>query len=336
MNVLLTCAGRRNYLIDYFRRALGGRGRVFAADHSDLAPALQDADESFIVPVVCHRDYAEQLLTICHQHHIGMIISLNDLELPVLAAARKRFEQEGIIVVVSEPQVINVCYDKWETTAFARKQGLAAPATYLSGAEARKALAEGALKFPLVVKPRWGSASFALEICEDEDELTVALALTRKLLSKIVLPQESHPDQEKNILIQEKIEADEYHLDIVNDLRGRYACTLIKKKLAMRAGETDKAMTVDHPGLQDMGERIGKGLGHVGNLDCDVMMNDRGAYLIDMNPRFGGGYPFSHTAGADIPAALLAWAEGRTPDASWLKVRPGVRAAKYDRLVLIR
>ena len=79
MNVLLTCAGRRNYLVGYFKQALGDRGQVFAADNSALAPAFQDADKAFIVSNVYDPDYINQLLTICKSQHVRMVIPFNDL-----------------------------------------------------------------------------------------------------------------------------------------------------------------------------------------------------------------------------------------------------------------
>jgi len=79
---------------------------------------------------------------------------------------------------------------------------------------------------------------------------------------------------------------------------------------------------------------IGSILGHVGNLDCDVIVEESTPYILEMNPRFGGGYPFLHVAGANIPAALLAWASGERAQEEWLRVRSGVRASKCERLVL--
>ena len=335
MNVLLTCAGRRNYLVEYFKQALGDTGRVFAADHSRLAPALQAADAAFIVPVVCDPDYIDRILAICIRHNVRLVISLNDLELPILAASKARFQREGIIVAVSDTKVINTCYDKWQAISFAANAGIAMPPTFLTLESARQALDAGKLKFPLVVKPRWGSASFAMEICDDFDELAYDYALTKKLLTQSP-PPVGADDKENNVMIQAMLLGNEYGLDVVNDLDGRYVCTFSKQKYAMRAGETDKAIIVDHQALTDLGRKIGTCLGHVANLDCDVFGTDDGFYLIDMNPRFGGGYPFSHLAGANIPAALLSWAEGKTPDPVWLTVTPGVTAAKYDRLVVVK
>ena len=101
----------------------------------------------------------------------------------------------------------------------------------------------------------------------------------------------------------------------------------------MRAGETDQAVTVADLGLEQLGARVGRSVGHVGVLDCDVMVCDGTPYVFDLNPRFGGGYPFSHLAGVDMPSAILAWLDGRPPDPDWFVCRPGVTGAKYDLLL---
>lgn len=334
MNILLTCAGRRNYLVRYFRDALNGRGKVYAADASADAPALQEADGSFLVPKVHDTNYLDRLLCICRDHKIGLLLSLNDLELPILAAQRDRFDAICTVPVVSSPRVVDTCFDKGKTSEFLGDLGIPGPRTYFSLAEARAALSSGEIAFPLVIKPRWGTASIGIEFPEDEKELKLAYRLVGKKLTRTFLAGVSRTEPERCVLIQERLPGDEYGLDIVNDLNGRHAGTFVKRKLAMRAGETDKAVTVRDDRLERLGAQIGRALGHVGNLDCDVFVADNKCYVLEMNPRFGGGYPFSHVAGANIPAALIAWAEGEDADPHWLSVRPGVTSAKCDRLVV--
>ena len=333
INTLLTSAGRRNYLVEYFQEALRGQGKVFAADAKSSAPALQEADGVFLVPPIGHKHYLDALLEFCQQEQIGLLVPLNDLELPYLAAAKDRFAALGTTVVVSSPEIISRCFDKWETHRFLGGQGIYTPKTYLSLREAQDALERGELKFPLVLKPRWGSASIGLEFPQDMEELVLSFELSQRRLARTALATVGENDYA--ILIQEFIVGDEYGLDIVNDLSGRYVTTFVKQKLGMRAGETDSAVTVANEPLQGLGETLGRTLGHVGNLDCDVFLADEGAWVIELNPRFGGGYPFSHVAGANLPAALLAWARGETPDPLWLQSDVGVTSSKFSRLMLI-
>jgi len=159
MNVILTCAGRRNYLLKFFQEALGNGGKVFAGDATLEAPTLQEADESFVLPPINHSEYCDTLLDICQQNQVRLLIPLNDIELPYLAKQRARFLEIGTIPVVSSPEVIDICFDKFATFQFLQKLDISAPKTYLSLTEARAAIQQGKITFPLVVKPRWGSAS---------------------------------------------------------------------------------------------------------------------------------------------------------------------------------
>lgn len=333
MNVLLTCAGRRNYLVQYFREALAGRGLICATDASPDAPAMQEADRAFVTPRIETPGYSEYLLTLCRTNDIGMVLSLNDLELPILAAARPKFIETGIMAVVSSEDVIDISFDKWRTSRFLESCGLATCQTHLTLASAVKAIDSGLLSFPLIIKPRWGTASINICRVYSRKELQLAFNLTHHCLSQTFLADVSKSDQKQSVMIQECLTGPEYGLDIVNDLHGNTVAVFVKKKLAMRAGETDRAVTVKSPELEAVGMVIGKNLRHIGNLDCDVFLTPGGPRVLELNPRFGGGYPFSHEAGANVPAALLAWAEGREPDPAWLQYSPGISFAKCDRLV---
>jgi carbamoyl-phosphate synthase large subunit len=333
MNILLSCSGSRNYLIDFFKIALAGNGQVFVCDSNPDAVSLQEADHAFIMPRSSHHEYFDRLLAICQQHKIGLLISLNDLELPLLAQERERFLAIGTIPLISDPVAIDICFDKWKTYKFLKENNIPAPKTYRSLADALEAITIGELKFPLVVKPRWGTASIGIEFPQDSEELELAYRLVRKRLTRTILAAASSIDPDRSVLIQERIIGGEYGLDVINNLNGEHVTTFAKRKLAMRGGETDRAVTTDHPQLIDIGEKIGRNLKHVGNLDCDVLFGPQGYCVLEMNPRFGGGYPFSHVAGANIPAALIAWATGKSINSDWLTVEPNVMSSKCARLV---
>lgn len=335
MNVMLTCAGRRNYLVKFFQEALKGRGQVFAADASADAPALRQADRSFILPPSNQPAYIDTLLTLCQRHSVLLLVSLNDLELPLLARHSACFRDVGTIPVISSPEVVDLCFDKWRTFNFLKASDLEAPNTYLLLADAHEALTRGDITFPLVVKPRWGTASIGIQYPHDVEELELDYALAKKRHARTILREINATDPERCTLIQKRLCGQEYGLDVINDLEGHYVCTLVKQKVGMRAGETDRAKTVKSASLERVGEMIGRKLGHIGVLDCDAIVTEDGCYVIDMNPRFGGGYPFSHIAGANLPAALLAWANRERPDPRWLTVEHNIMASKYDDLVVV-
>lgn len=333
MNILFTCAGRRTYLLQYFKQQLGDKGLIVATDMQLSAPALTAADIREQVPAVYSPDYIERTLDICRRHGVGAIISLNDLELPILAANRMRFESEGVRVIVSSPEVIDICFDKYRTAEWLRSIGLDTPRTYVCLESAEEAISCGELSFPLVLKPRWGSCSIGIEFVNNPAELRETYAaLLRKVKDSILA---SASTGREYILIQEKITGQEYGLDIMNDLEGRNRGVAVKKKLAMRAGETDKAVTVDDDRMRAIGRTIGRELGHIGNLDVDVFESNGRHVILELNPRFGGGFPFSYEAGANLPGALISWLEGTDVPDSTLEARPDMAFAKCDRLVAV-
>ena len=121
---------------------------------------------------------------------------------------------------------------------------------------------------------------------------------------------------------------------MINDLNGRHICTFIKRKIRMRAGQTDQAVTARDDRLETIGQLIGEKLGHVGNLDCDAFVTEEGCYIIDINPRIGGGYPFAHIAGANLPAALIACASGQEAEPAWFSIEPNVASSRFDGFIV--
>ena len=171
MNILFSCAGRRRYLLKYFKKELSQGDKIIATDMQSSAPALTEADIVEIVPAVYAENYIDVLKEICIKHCIDAIISLNDLELPILANNKNKFEEIGTRVIVSSMDVIDICFDKYKTAEFISKIGLKSPKTYISYEEALLALKSGVLNFPVIIKPRWGSGSIGIEIAFDFEDL---------------------------------------------------------------------------------------------------------------------------------------------------------------------
>lgn len=335
MNIIFTCAGRRTYLLRYFKDNLSEGDKIVATDMQLSAPALQVADVKLQVPAVYDPEYVNITLNICKEHKIDALLSLNDLELPILAENKSRFEEIGVKVIVSEPQVIDISFDKYKTAQWVESLGLVAPKTYVRLEDAKKALATGEIEFPLFMKPRWGSGSIGLESIADMEELDIYYNLLMKKIKKTILATASVGDE--YIMIQEKLTGSEFGLDIMNDLNGKNIGVSVKQKLAMRAGETDKAVTVDLPEVREMGRKIGEALGHIGNLDVDIMQRADGAYcVLELNPRFGGGFPFSYEAGVNMPKAIIQWIKGEEVDPQMLQPEYGRMFSKNDYLMEIR
>ena len=335
MNILFTCAGRRTYLLKYFKENLLEGDKIVATDMQLSAPALQVADVKIQVPAVYDPEYVNITLRICEEQKIDALFSLNDLELPILAENKARFEAIGVKVVVSDPKVIDIAFDKYKTAQWVESLGLTAPKTYVRLEDCKKALAAGEIDFPLFMKPRWGSGSIGLESIADMEELDIYYGLLMKKIKKTILASASVGDE--YIMIQEKLTGREFGLDIMNDLDGKNIGVCVKQKLAMRAGETDKAVTVDLPEVREMGRKIGEALGHIGNLDVDIMQRADGAYcVLELNPRFGGGFPFSYEAGVNFPKALIQMIKGESVDPQMLVPDYGRMFSKNDYLMEIK
>ncbi|GIM56339.1 carbamoyl phosphate synthase-like protein [Capnocytophaga canimorsus] len=336
MNILFTCAGRRNYLINYFKEVLHKEGgRVFATDMQLTAPALVDADQAICVPSIYDDNYINSLLEIIKTNHIHCVISLNDLELPILSEVKEQIEKLGAKLVVSDPQVIKIAFDKWETALFLKQIGIKYPRTFLDIEQVKKEIALGSLSFPLVVKPRWGSASIGIDFPENIEELELVYKLQNIRLKRTILANASQEDLDRAILIQEKIKGIEYGMDVLNDFDKNYVTTSVRKKLLMRSGETDKAVSVVDEKFEDLGKKIGQNLKHIGNLDCDVFEYQGELYVLEFNPRFGGGYPFSHEAGNNTAAIYVEWLKGNKDISKHLAYRDGILFSKCDRLLKI-
>lgn len=327
MNVLLTSVGRRAYLVKYFKEVLGNEGEVHVCNSEDLTIAFQYSDKSVVSPLIYDDNYIPFLLSYCKENEIDMVISLFDIDLPVLAKNKESFRKIGTDVIVSDSKIIDICNDKWKAYEFLKENGFNVPKTYLTLEEAREALENGELNYPIIIKPRFGCGSIAMSVADDETSLQYYYHRNKRAVSRTYLKYESDSVEEK-IIIQEMLKGQEYGADIINDLNGNFLNASIKKKIAMRAGETDIAETVDEPVIYEEAKRLGNITGHIANMDCDIFLVDGKPYVLEMNARFGGGYPFSHVAGINLPEALIKWHKGEFVSPDSLKPKAGVMAQK--------
>ena len=336
LNILLTSVGRRSYLVKYFKEALVGRGMVHAANSSAVSPAFLMADKTVVTPLIYDSSYIDFLISYCKDNDIHVIISLFDVDLLVLAQHKQTFRDNGIQVIVSDEEVVSICNDKWSTYQFLIRNNFHAPLTFVSLDDAIIGLREKRVSFPLILKPRWGMGSIGVyEACNDE-ELCCLYKKIKRDIQNTYLKYESSKTPDCCVLIQEKIKGQEYGLDVINDLDGKYINTSVKMKYAMRSGETDCAVTKDNPKLKEIGERIGKALHHIANLDVDVFDVEGVPYVLEMNARFGGGYPFSHVAGVNLPLAIVNWILGIPNDADLLQPKAGIMAQKDINIIILQ
>jgi carbamoyl-phosphate synthase large subunit len=286
------------------------------------------------VPKINDENYIQTLKSIIAQYSINLVIPLNDLELPILSKHKNRLEGPNTTVVVSELPMTTMAFDKWKTYQFLVAHHIKTPKTFLNIKSTLEAMTTKEIKYPLIVKPRWGTGSIGIEVAENEEQLhlfhkTLSIKIKRSILRDI-------GNLEETIIIQEKIEGDEYGMDILNDLNGNYYGSFAKKKLSMRSGETDKAISVIEERFSDFGKRVGSLTGHTGIMDCDFFVTPTNEiYFLEMNPRFGGGYPFSHEAGANVAKIYILWAMGEKKVSHFNRYKAGLIFSKYDQIIQI-
>lgn len=287
MNILFSTVGRRGYLVNFFRESLGQNDSIYGSDSSPHAPGLAYCDHKIIFPKVTSHGYVERVINYCMQNRIDMVIPLIDSELHVLALAKEQFDKNNILLVVSPLKTVEIAYDKYSTYEFAAANQIPSPQSFLSMDSALAAVSSGTITWPLVVKNRKGSASINIFYCKDQAQLLRAFK------------------QCPNPMIQEVLDGDEYGLDLFGGKDFTPISVFCKKKLAMRAGETDKAISSNDPALIEFGIKILDKLPIFGPCDVDIFMTKQGPKLLEINPRFGGGYPCSHLAGANFPQKLI-------------------------------
>lgn len=315
MNILFTSSGRRGYLLQYFKDALNGAGKVHAINSDPLVPSAYYADVMVKSPPIYSDEYIPFLLHYCKVNEIGLLIPLFDPDLPVLAAHRSAFESLGTKVLVSSSATINVCNDKWETYRYLQALRIGTPRTFLKISDFEEARKQGWLDYPVIVKPRWGMGSLSVYKAENHEELEVFYKRVVREISSSYLRFESAATPDHSVIIQEFIAGKEYGLDVINDLQGKHVTTVVKRKLSMRLGGADMAETVFREDICTLGHAIASHLRHIGNLDMDVICDEKDRLLVlEMNARIGGGYPFSHVAGVNLPNALIAWCRGDHAD----------------------
>ena len=335
MNVLLTSAARYSFLIEPFRAALGAGGKVFVADTATL-PVAGGADATLITPPADYPGYIGTLLAFCKQKGVELLVPLGSAELAPLAKAEVTgsFRALGVTVIISSKAIIELSLDRWGSYRVLRYQGFNVPPTYRSLEAVYTALECGNLVFPLFLKPRWRSAP-GVDKVYDETELELSYRRARRRLTNTSTPGSGSHSHTNFTLIQQSMSGDEYEFDVVNNLRGEYATTLVRKKLGFRAGETDSAVTADVAAFNAVGETLGKRLGHVGSLSVEAFYDGNAPQIFGVRAHLGDDYAFSHVAGANVPAMLVAWARGERPGKAWLHTEPGVTAVRYSEIVRV-
>lgn len=288
MNILLLSVGTRNKIIQYFKKAFSGIGKVIATDMSALVPAIYEADQYYIVPRMTDEGYLDAVLDICRKEKIDGIMSLIDPELSLLAQHEKDFAVIGTKVIGSSYALCEMSLDKWQMYRWLCAHGYVCAKTYIAKKQFHEAVNSGDITYPVFVKPVHGSASIAISKAFDRETVDLLVA---------------HDD---GLIVQEYLNGQEIGADVYIDMiSGEVVSIFAKKKLKMRAGETDKAVSFKDEKLFALIERFVTEAGYRGQIDIDIFDINGEYYISEVNPRFGGGYPHAYECGCDHMKLIL-------------------------------
>ena len=285
MNILILSAGTRNKIVQYFKKELNGNGLVIATDMSNIAPAIYDADKFYIVPRMTAKGYLDVILNICKKEKIDGVLSLIDPELSLLAKNAEKFKEVGTTIIGSSYDLCEMSLDKMRMYNFCKENGFKTAKSWNNLDEFKLALERKEVSFPVFVKPQCGSAS--IDISKVNNLETVELLF-------------KNFQNEAPLMIQEFLNGQEIGADVYIDMiTGEVVSIFTKKKLKMRAGETDKAVSFKDEKLFDLIKKFATKAGYRGQIDIDIFEINGEYYISEVNPRFGGGYPHAYESGVN-------------------------------------
>lgn len=338
--VLISSAGRRVELLRSFRRTLDAlaaadasdRGRVLAVDCSWYSSAFHDADEAFLVPRCTDPDFVPRMIELCHAERVDLVVPTIDPELPIYADARDQFAAVNTTVAISSPEVVSIASDKKRTHDWLTTEGFP---TVMQGTIADVRADPDAWRFPLVVKPRFGSASVGVTLVDSPAELERAMASASAGLPG---DRDRRREVEPDLVVQTRADGIEHTVDALVTRGGADIAAVPRRRMEVRSGEVAKAVTVRSPALIELTEKLCTALpGAYGPLNIQMFLDEESERLaiIELNARFGGGYPLAFAAGADFPQALLQEALGLSVTAPIYGWRDNLVMLRYDAAIFV-
>ncbi|MBO5136229.1 MAG: ATP-grasp domain-containing protein [Clostridia bacterium] len=316
-NILILSAGSRNKIVQYFKRELGGKGRVIVTDCSSIAPAIYEADNYYIVPRITEPGYINVIFDICKKEKIKGVLSLIDPELSLIAKHKNEFEALGVMVIESNYNICEKTLNKYDMYLWLKEHGYNCAKTYVDKEEFIKDEKLGQISYPVFVKPICGSASIEISKVYDEETLECLF---------------SHND---NLMIQEFLDGQEIGADCYIDMiSGELVSVFTKKKLVMRAGETDKAVSFKDERLFELINTFCKEFGFLGQIDIDIFDISGEYYISEVNPRFGGGYPHAYECGINHIKLIVNNINGNVNNPNIGSYKDDVYMMKYNEVII--
>ncbi len=319
MNILILSAGTRNKIVQYFKKTVGEDGKVIATDMSKLAPAVYEADKFYQVPRMTDAGYIDIIFDICKKEEVNAVLTLIDPELSLLAKYKENFARLGVTVIGSSYELCERALDKMQMFLWLTRHGYKCAKSYVDKDKFYEDINAGIINYPVFVKPVRGSASIAISKVYDKE--TIVLLFKKS----------------DNLMIQEFLNGQEIGADVYIDmLSGEIVSIFTKKKLLMRAGETDKAVSFKDEKLFDLIEKFVRDSGWRGQIDIDIFEINGEYYISEVNPRFGGGYPHAYECGCNHMALILNNLKGLANKKNIGAYEEGVYMMKYNEIMVKR
>lgn len=285
-NILITSAGKRVSLVKIFQKTikkLGINSNVYTTElNASLSPAAIISDKCFNVPKVTDNNYVNILIDICAKNNIKIIIPTIDTELLVLSQSKKLFNQLGIYPIISTPEFISICRDKRKTNIFFNKLGIKTP----------KPIDISNPIFPLFAKPYDGSLSQNTHIIHNHDELTTTILNDEKLMFMEYINKDIYK---------------EFTIDMYYGKDNLLKSIVPRERIEIRAGEINKGITRKNSIIPNIKKVMNYIPGVSGCICLQLFYNNNNDDIvaIEINPRFGGGYPLSYHAGANFAEYII-------------------------------
>ena len=315
-NILILNAGTRVKVVEYFKAV--AHVKVVCTDASLQAPALFYGDCYYQTPYINDEHYLDSVLEICRQEQIQGIVSLIDPDIFLLSHYRQRFEEQGIIFVAPPVEAVDLCYDKRKMYDFCVAHQLPTVPTYASLTEFKSDYQQGQVEFPVFIKPATGSASIKIQKVNQMADLELALA------------------GQQDMIIQPFIAGQEYGIDAYCDLQtGELIECFAKEKLLMRSGETDKAISVDSKPILPILKKLVQTANLRGPIDVDFFYDQEQWLISEVNPRFGGGYPFAQACGMNFPQLIINNIKQQTNQPNLFGYPLDMLLMKYPEVVML-
>lgn len=281
MNILLINPGRRDYMVNFFLSLKKKYNlNIFLVDPDKNIPSFKVSTltKNNVCPKVKNsKKFLSFLNKFVSKNKIDVIFPISDRELKILSQKKKFFMKRGVNVIVSDLKIIENCQNKIKFSKYLKKFNILCP-KIITKKNIKKNL-------PVIKKEVNGSASKNQEVIFKSSQINI--------------------NYEKKFFFQKFLKYQEYNLDILNDLNGNYLHSCAKKKLFIRSGETDKAEMINNKVFKNFAKKLSKALKHIGVVDVDFFYNKKKFYVLDINPRLGGGYPFTHLYGYDYIDKIL-------------------------------